>query len=258
MLVCTYSERENGIAYLKEMLRSVAKQDYPNLSLLLYSDGVSHEYWHLVQKEIENAKQNSFWLSGFECRQIENSDFYGRTKALDEALEIVKRDRLTKPYEYFGLIDSDDRLNDDTAISQLIERIQSTESDAAYSHRTVIDTFGNTTQSVKSLGPDKYTWSHCLSGAYPFHLSVWNTKLLKNVEIDTSVSHAVDYGLVLAMLEQDPALCLVDADLYAYRVHPDRMSSNRDAQVVSSINLVRESIKRRNGPHQARLSWVVI
>jgi glycosyltransferase involved in cell wall biosynthesis len=245
-LICTYSERTRGLEYLSNMITSVGMQDYPNLELMMVADCVSNEYFNSAEKLLQDS-------GVYHIRHFQNS-IKNRAATLNQGLARAA----ISSGSWFGLLDSDDMLNQEDAISSMIQAGCSENADGVYSDRVVIDADGNTGEIIRALAPHEYRWEKCLAGSYPFHLNLWRSQLLDGVNLDESLNRSADYDMVLQLLEKRPALAYVPAPLYAYRVHPDRNSSDPDLQVISSVRIARNSIKRMGTSHQARLNWVVI
>jgi glycosyltransferase involved in cell wall biosynthesis len=243
-LICTYSERERGLEYLTAMIASAAMQDYPNLELMMVADCVDSEYFDAVEKLLQDS-------AVYHIQHFQNS-VKNRAATLNTALAGIKTGG------WFGLLDSDDVLDSDSAISTMIDAGMRCEAEGVYSDRITINASGNFGPTVRALAPHEYRWAKCLTGNYPFHLSLWRSELLDGVTLDESLVRSADYDMVLQLLEKYPVLAYVPEPLYAYRVHPHRNSSNPDLQVISSVQLVRNSIKRMGSSHQVRLNWVVI
>ena len=242
-LICTYSERERGLEYLVKMSASVAMQNYPNLALLMVADCVKPEYF----QSVDNLLQDS---GVYHIRHFQ-SQTQNRAATLNEALGCIP----ANSNSWFGLLDSDDQLTHPYVISTMM---QYSLGQGIYSDRIVIDADGVPGQIIRALEPHEYGWSKCLTGNYPFHLSLWQSHLLDGIRLDESLSRSADYDMVLQLLERSPELVHVPEAMYGYRVHSDRNSNNPDLQVLSSIEIVRASIKRMGGTHIARLNWVVI
>jgi glycosyltransferase involved in cell wall biosynthesis len=243
-LICTYSERECGIEYLTAMIESIAAQDYHDLTLLICADRVGYKYSLTVHDLLGE--------SGITFDHIDNTKKQGRSPALQECLDMIE------PGHWVGLIDSDDLLAEPDAISQMIDMALASSADAVSCDRAVIDADGNLINFQFALAPDNCQWHKCLTGKYPFHLTLWRSELLAEVGINTDLTCAVDYDLVLKLLEHNPKMCFLSKALYKYRVHQDQISSNREAQVLASVGIVRESIQRMGGTQLVRLNWVVI
>lgn len=243
-LICTYAERERGLEYLETMLASVAMQDYPNLELMMVADCVSDQYFDTVDEMLQR----------FDIHQVQHRQSPRKNRAGTLNLGLSK----IAPDSWFGLLDSDDMLNDDKAISMMVQAGCSKDAGGVYSDRLTINASGQPGPVVRALAPHEYRWQKCLTGSYPFHLSLWRSELLNGVRLDESLNRSADYDMVLQLLEKHPVLAHVPEPLYAYRVHPLRNSSQPDLQVLSSVEIVRASIKRMQGSHQVRLNWVVI
>jgi glycosyltransferase involved in cell wall biosynthesis len=248
-LICTYSKRERGLEYLNSMITSVEMQDYPNLELMMVADCVDAEYFDAVDKLLGSSPV--LHSRHLKFRHFQNS-VKNRAATLNTALAEIKTDG------WFGLLDSDDMLAHPQAISMMIQAGCGKDAGGVYSDRITVDADGNTGDTVRALAPHEYRWEKCLTGNYPFHLSLWRSQLLDGVSLDESLNRSADYDMVLQLLENYPVLAHVPEPLYAYRVHPDRNSASPDLQVIASTQLVRNSIKRMSSSHQVRLSWVVI
>jgi O-antigen biosynthesis protein len=243
-LICTYSERERGIEYLTAMIESIAAQDYHDLTLLICADRVGYKYNVTVHDLLRE--------SGIAFDHIDNTKKQGRSPALQECLDTIE------PGRWVGLVDSDDLLAEPDAISQMIGMALASSADAVSCDRAVIDADSNLINIQPALAPDDCQWHKCLTGKYPFHLTLWKSELFAKVELNADLVCAVDYDLVLKLLEHNPKMCFLPKALYKYRVHQDQISSNREAQVIASVGIVRDSIRRMGGTHQVRLNWVVI
>jgi glycosyltransferase involved in cell wall biosynthesis len=243
-LICTYSERERGLEYLTSMITSVAMQDYPSLELMIVADCVSSEYFDAVEKLLQDS-------AVYHTQHFQNS-VKNRAATLNTALAEIKTGG------WFGLLDSDDMLAHPQAISMMIQAGCGKDAGGVYSNRITVDADGNTGVTVRALAPHEYRWEKCLTGNYPFHLNLWRSQLLDGVKLDESLNRSADYDMVLQLLENYPVLAYVPETLYAYRVHSDRNSASPDLQVLASVQLIRNSIKRMEGSHQVRLNWVVI
>jgi O-antigen biosynthesis protein len=237
--------------YLRQMVHSVITQTY-RVKLFLHGDGVGAEINEQVVAMVDglcDEYDKAIWLTDIDFDWT--GEHKGRPYSINRVMSRVRTD-------YAGLLDSDDMLNDGMSMEVMANELAASDPDICYSdrlcmcHDEILDTI------VCARPPANYTWEAALTGAYPFHLCLWKKTLFDQVNgCEPCLSHAVDYNLLIKMLEHNPKMAHVEAPLYLYRLHDYQMGENREMQQACTLMGVIKSLQRKRPDARVKVNWEI-
>lgn len=257
-LVTTYHLRQceaTTLEHLLQMLRSVVKQVCKStIHLILVGDNVPDKFAQDVEDVIAGMGFNVLV-------QVHHAHYKGNEKrpgAINYAMQIAKQHNdKNAGIAFVGLLDSDDYLSSDTSVNTLVEQLTQNNADMAYSSRVIIN--GDRSIVTGALSPDVYLSVKRYEGLAPFHLCLWPLRWFERVGgCDSDLQYAVDYNLMLKLLECNPKMVMVPMPLYTYRTHHDQMSGNHQSQIACAIEAAQRSIARQKLNLGIRIQWQVI
>jgi len=216
---------------LREMIKSVIEQIYPNWELCL-ADGSdeAHGYVGDVVREYTAADQRIKY-----CKLSENKGISGNTNA---CIEMSTGD-------YIALFDHDDLLHP-AALYEVFNAIYSEGADFIYTDETM---FYESPEDAYSphYKPD-FALDTLRSYNYITHLSVFSRTLMDKVGLFRSeFDGSQDYDMILRLTEQAEKIVHIPKILYYWRNHPGSVASDVSVKpytMVSARKALAEHLER--------------
>lgn len=240
--------------FLPVALNSVIFQDYPNLEIIICNHGSTDDTSSVIEqfvKDINEEKANylayfndkqgeDVFVRNFEkrypqnrtIRVIQNKENIGGTSSYNEGFKAASG-------TYCTYLVADDYLLPN-AIREMVERLEQTNMDVAYSDMFVVDSTGRIVQYLKK--PD-YSFEACFADW--FHLGVsrlYRRQLHQKAGYyDPSYKNANDYDMFLRFALSGANFVHIPKVLYCTREHnPDDPAEPASWRNNGYANLLRE------------------
>jgi GT2 family glycosyltransferase len=218
--------------FLWEAIASVERQLYGNWELCICDDGST-------RPEISGILENAMG-SDQRIKVTRISTNQGIVAATNAALALVEG-------EYIAFLDHDDVIYDD-ALFEVVKLLnENPEFDYVYTDEDKIDLQGK--RAIPFFKPD---WSPdlLLSANYVTHLSVYRTKLLREIGgLRAGFEGSQDYDLVLRAKERSGKIGHVRKVVYGWRMTASSAAMSESAKplaYVSAVRALRDAMRRRN------------
>lgn len=233
----------NGERFIAETIRSVFKQTYRNLELIVVNDGSTDRTVEVVSECCSSIDIQRFKLLSFENR--------GVCAALNKGLNVAKG-------EFFAYIGADD-LWDARKLERQVEVLEATNSVAIFSDCYVIDAEGK----ILSRYGEQYPYR----GGYIYEDLIWTkfqpaspTHLFRLATIKDiggfNEEHIWEDRDLWIRITKDFRVEYIDQPLASYRIHGMNGSTgNLENMYKYSMQVIEAAVKRDADllPHKARM-----
>ena len=214
------------VPFLKDMIKSVLHQSYPNFELVLV-DGSDAQHAKTAEA-VKRFGDRRIVL----CKMAANEGISGNTNiGMREATG-----------DYFALLDHDDKLSPN-ALYEVVRTINETGADLIYSDEIVLDA------AMKKLGeyhfkPD-YSPDTLRGCNYITHFSVFSRELYEAAggALDREFDGAQDYDLILRLTEKAKRVEHIPMVLYYWRRHSGSTAQDIAATKPEAIDAGRRAVQ---------------
>lgn len=214
------------VPFLKDMIKSVLHQSYPNFELVLV-DGSDAQH-HKTAEAVKKFGDRRIVL----CKMAANEGISGNTNiGMREATG-----------DYFALLDHDDKLSPN-ALYEVVRTINETGADFIYSDEIVLDS------AMKKLGeyhfkPD-YSPDTLRGCNYITHFAVFSRELYEAAggELHREFDGAQDYDLILRLTEKAKRVEHIPKVLYYWRRHSGSTAQDIAAAKPEAIDAGRRAVQ---------------
>lgn len=202
----------NGEKYLKQSIESIINQSYKNLELIIVNDCSTDSSLAIIELYVQMDDR---------VKLINNEQNLKLPASLNKGFSVAKGDFLTWS--------SDDNILYPNMIQRMAEEIMKGY-DFVYANMDYIDSDG---EKIVNNGDNKLNydiWSANIIGA----CFMYTRRVYDNIgEYNTKAFLVEDYDYWIRIAKQYE-LKHVDEVLYAYRIHPNSLSSSRRRDVIEA------------------------
>ena len=214
VLVPTYNTPE---PMLRQMLRSVEEQLYPEWELVVADDGSSEPHVARVLQEHAGREPR--------IRLALSQDNRGVSNATNRALALATGEMVV-------LLDHDDLL-EEQALYRVAEAVVADDPDFLYSDEALVSADGTHVKRY-ALRP-AFSLEYLRSHPYIVHLVGFRTSLLKELGgLDESLRISQDYDLILRAVERARKIVHIPEILYQWRLHESSSGTQKQDQVMAT------------------------
>jgi glycosyltransferase involved in cell wall biosynthesis len=220
----------NGEKYIERLLNSILNQTYPKIEMFVIDDGSTDNSAKLIQSYIPRFEAKGYSLSYI------YQDNSGQSAAINNGLKLVKGDYLVWP-------DSDDFYSSNTAIEQLVEVIDGSDTTVSMVRCLPVYLAEDTLKQVGKICLNKYTknktnlFEDCLfcRNGYWFIPGDYMAKIKKidelipDREIYTTKHAGQNWQLMLPLLYKHKLLTI---EQYLYNIVSKKDSWSRGGQYI--------------------------
>ena len=223
----------NGAKYVKEAIKSVLNQTYPNIELIIVDDVSTDDSIKVIRQFLDDKR----------IKFIQQKQNGGYGKTLQTAIK-------NSTGNICGILDSDDVLRKDAIDIMVRKHLKYPKYGLIYSQ------FAKCNKKLKKIRkggctkiPEGITWLDAMINKRRPKLRVSHFKTFKREVYDKTdgfhdFRRTVDKDIVLK-LEEVTKLMFVNEVLYFYRIHPQCISRNKKTPIYGKE--VVEKAKRRRG-----------